>query len=434
MRRAPTPPSTDWSGTQRWRPLRTELPASEPEVRRVVREAREQGRRVKVAGASHSWSGIQATDGVAVSLDRMGRVLAIDRERGTARVEAGIRLKQLKLSLLEQGLSLPILGSIAKQSLAGVISTATHGSSLAWGNLSSFVRGLRVVTADGAAHEIRADDPRLDAFRVSLGALGIVTEIEIDVVPAFRLATESSALPFDALCAELPAIARSAEFVKAWWLPDTGRAVVFRSERTEEPETFSPVARWLDQHVVNLLLFEGLLRLGARAPALVPPINRSIGALYFRPAREVARADLTFNIAMPPKHRETEHAYALEDVSQALLQLEERIRKERLRVNFVVEIRFVKGDGGWMSPAYGRDVAQVGIYQAESRDLPAYFAAAEEIARRSGARPHWGKETALDRAYVERAFPRAKDFLRLRDELDPGRLFGNAFLAQVLGP
>lgn len=431
-------PFRNWSGVHRATPSRWATPSSEEQVAALVREADRAGRRVKAVGSGHSWSDIAVPDDVLVDLRRMRRVLAIDAAASTIRVQAGIRLEELTETLDAVGMAMPILGSIAKQTIAGATSTGTHGSSLRHGNLATLITAMRLVTARGEVLVLDAAHPLLPAARVGLGALGIVTEVTLRVGPAFRLEESLEPMAYEDVARDLRAIAESAEFVKIWWFPSTGRAQVFRYRRTPEDGggsvTGGALARWIDERVVNQLLFEGALRLAGRRPELTSRINDTIVRAYFRPGRRVARSDRCFNLAMPPIHRETEYAIAIDDAPAMLREVEAAITRGRIRVNFPCEIRFVRGDDAWMSPAYGRDTCQIGFYQAESPDLAAYFGAVEELARARGGRPHWGKEFSMDGASVLAAYPMAPRFLALRAELDPNGTLENAFTRRVLSP
>jgi L-gulonolactone oxidase len=422
-----------WSGVHRARPARWHTPSSEDEIASILVDAARRGARVRPVGSGHSWSDIAVPADEAIELSRMRRVLAIDAAARTIRVQAGICLEEITEALDAVGMALPVLGSIGKQTIAGAISTGTHGSSLAHGNLASLVVAMRLVTARGDVLPLDASHPLLPAARVSLGALGVISEVTLCAVPAFRLEEELDPRPIEAVWSDLRAVAESAEFVKVWWLPTTRRAQVFRYRRTVLPGRDRPIARWLDEKLVNQVIFEGALRLGGRYPRITPWINSAMVRTYFRRGRRIARSDRCFHVAMPPTHRETEYAFDLAEAAGALREIDAAIRRERWIVNFPMEIRFVPRDDAWMSPAYGRDTAQIGFYQAESPHLPAYFARAEEIAVRFGARPHWGKEFAMTREQVLAAYPRSGEFLALRRELDPEGVLGNAFTDRVLG-
>ena len=425
---------TIWSGVHSIVPQRWASPGGEDEVAALLYEADRAGRRVRPVGSGHSWSPVALAEDVLVDLSRMSRVLGIDAAARTITVQAGCLLETINAALDAVGLAMPILGSVAKQTIAGAISTGTHGSSLRWGNLATLVTRLRLVTPTGDILELDERDERLAGARVSLGALGIVTELTLRVVPAFRLAEERETRSIAEIAATLAEIAESAEFAKVWWLPGSELATVFRYHRTVEPVTERDVWRAIDQYLVNDLVFDAALKLSRTRPAMTELVNRTVASSYLGSARRVARSDRAFNLAMPPVHRETEHAVDLEDAGALVSETLAMVARQGIRVNFPYEIRFVGADDGWLSPAYGRDTCQVGAYMAESADLERYFAGFDAIGRALGGRPHWGKELRADHAYLRSVYPEFDRFVALRDELDPHGTMSNAFLDRVLGP
>jgi len=420
----------NWSRTASCTPARFARPATEDELRSTLLEARAQGLRVKAVGGGHSFSDAACTDGVLVSLDALSRVLAVEQDRVT--VEAGIRLEALNDALAGRGLALGILGSIAKQSVAGAIATGTHGSGPRHGSLSSMVCGLRLMLADGSVRDLTPGDELFDAARVGLGALGIVTRVTLRCEPAFSLEEIAAPLRFEEAVAAIPELVRKEAYVKLWWLPHTDAVQVFRYQRTQVPNSFSRLRRWLDDRVMNRVVFAALLAFTRLAPRLIPLANRAVRAVYFLPRRTVARSDLALTIPMPPRHEEMEYAVPLESAGEALRGLRALIDRERLRVNFVVEVRFVAADEGWMSPAFGRPTAYLGAYMARARGIERYFAAFEKMMLALGGRPHWGKQFSLDAEALRALHPNLARFAALRDALDPGGLFDNDFLRRVL--
>jgi FAD-linked oxidoreductase len=425
-----------WSRRYACTPARRAAPGSEAELGQLLARAAAVGLPVKVVGAGHSMSDIAMTDGVLVTLDRMKAVVAIDSANHRVTVQAGVRLHELLATLASRGLALSILGSITRQSIAGAISTGTHGSSLRHGNLASFVRAMRLVGAEGSVLALDGSDERLAAARVGLGALGVVTEVTLQCEPLFRLAERTQRVSIEPMLRErltrdLEALARSAEYVKIFWLPMLPFAQVYRYERTGEPISASAAWRRIDELVVNRLLFTAILNATRRWPALTLPINRVVGAAYFRTSQRVGLYDDMLTLPFPPVHREMEYAVALEQAPEALARVQQLFERRRLRVNFVLEIRFAKGDDAWMSPAYGRDSCHIGAYMAESADIEEYFTAFEQIMQDLGGRPHWGKEHSVTPEYVRSAWPMARRFAELRRELDPRAVFDNACLRRA---
>ena len=412
---------SNWARTASCAPAAFAQPETEEELRRILLEAK----RVKVVGGAHSWSDIACTDGVLVSLDKLCRVLSIEGDKVT--VEAGIRLQALNEALAQRGLALGVLGSIAQQSVAGAIATGTHGSGPRHGSLSSLVCGLRLMLADGSVRDLQPGDDLFDAARVSLGALGIVTRVTLACEPAFRLEELAGPAPFEEALRGIPELVRSEPYVKLWWLPHTEVVQIFRYRRTEAASTFRAFARWLDERVMNRLVFAALLRVSRYAPSWIPRINALVRRAYFRKTRRVARSDLALTIAMPPRHEEVEYAVPIDRAAEALRNVRALIDREKLRVNFVVELRFVKADSAWMSPAFGRDSAYLGAYMARAEGIERYFAAFEREMLALDGRPHWGKQFSAAPRH-----PNLARFSALRDALDPHRTFDNAFLQRTL--
>ncbi|MCS6914493.1 MAG: D-arabinono-1,4-lactone oxidase [Myxococcales bacterium] len=424
----------NWSQTVSACPLAWHEPRSEEEVVALVRRADAAGRRVKAVGSGHSWSSIAVTAGEMICLRRMDRLLVLDRSAGRVTVEAGMRLGKLVQLLWCAGLAPPILGSILEQQVGGAIATATHGSSLQHGNLSSLVMGVRLITPAGEVLDLDERDERLQGARVHLGALGVVTRVVLRVEPAFLLEEEVLPLPLPEAIERLGQLARSAEYVKLWWLPPSQDVALFRYRRTEAPRSYRRWAHRLDEVVVNRLLFAGLLRLGAAVPVLVPPMNRAVVRAYFKRWRQVGAPHEVLPVAMPPRHREMEYAVPLELGGEALRGLQVLIRQRGLRVNMPVEVRFVRGDDAWLSPDFGRPSCHLGVYMAECSDLRAYFDGARALLRELGGRPHWGKELSITAAEVDRLWPEAGRFRALACALDPRGRMRNELLDAVLGP
>jgi L-gulonolactone oxidase len=409
------------------------MPESEQEVVDLVDFVRLRGETMRVIGAGHSWSDIACTEGHLVSLDRLSQVISVDAERGLVTVEAGVRLRTLVAYLLERGLALENLGSVAEQSVAGVISTGTHGTGVGIGNLSSMVESLRMVTGRGEVVEVCEDnDPELfSAARVGLGCLGVITRVTLRCVPAFNLYERSWTLGFDQALRQMQSLVDRHDHVKFWWLPHTDRVQVFAADRTDRDTTPLKLMHRLDESGLLRPVFAGVLALGNRFPQAVPALNWLVAGAYFVDYELVDHSHRVFNLPMPPSHLESEFAFRRNQAEAALEQMRALIEWDRLRVNFITEVRFVAADDIWLSPAYRRDTCQIGAYIGQTPRWREYFEGVEAIAERMGARPHWGKTFFRRSDALRRVFPRFEDFVALRRRLDPKGLFANAFTAQV---
>lgn len=423
----------NWARTESSTPARWVLPATEEEVATIVRQAHADQRRVRCVGAGHSFNGIAAPSDIAMSLDKLRGIVAYDDS--TVTVLAGTRLRDLNAALAQRGLALPILGSIADQSVAGAIATGTHGSSLQHRNLAGLVTGMRLVDGTGEVRDYAEGDESLDAARVSIGALGVVTRVRVRVVPAFHLRERIDWLPVDEIADALPEIAGSAEFAKVWWMPHTARALVFRYDRVAAPRTILPTVldRFVDEKLMHGGLLPAVYAVQDRRSGWVPSWNRVAGRTLHKPSR-VGPSPMIFSTPMPVRHTETEAAVPLESGGAAWDAAVRTVDACGAHVNFITELRFVKGDDGWLSPAYGADVVQLGAYTAVLSHRDRYFEEFWRHMRELGARPHWGKETDHTAEELRGLYPRFDDFVALRDQHDPDRTFANPFLDRVLRP
>jgi L-gulonolactone oxidase len=443
---------SNWSRIHQSTPSAFHQPGGEEELAHILGVARSSGEGVKVVGAGHSWSAAACTDGHLLNLDRMNRVIEIDRQAGLITVEAGIRLNELNDRLDDAGLAMSNLGSISEQSIAGAISTATHGSGGRFGNLASAVVGLRLMTADGNVHDVSPDDTDLfSASRVSLGALGIVTQVTVQVEPAFNLRERVVSLPFDEAVERMDELVDASEHVKLWWLPHTGKVRVSSLDRTTDPVTSRPRPLALAERVASKLSgrdvdipgaldrflnqrgFPFVLSLTRDRPKLTPPLNRLIRAAYLSQDNRVGHSVDVFNLTMPAIHREMEYGIPRADAAHALVETRNLIERRNLYVNFIVEVRFVAEDDIMLSGAYGRDSCQLGAYIGDCDSAMPYFEGFESMCLELGGRPHWGKELFASRDQLAAAFPKFEDFDRLRRELDPHGMFENTFVQHIFG-
>ncbi len=404
------------------------MPKSTEEIQELVLRAAKSGQRLKAVGAGHSFNDVAMTSGTHLSLDRMTATLQVDRKKMRIRVQAGIRLKDLVEDLDVLGLALPNLGSIAEQSIAGAISTGTHGTGASFGSLSSLVTDFKLV--DGHGHVLTSETLPLDAAALSLGALGVFTELELKVEEAFDLKEERWTMPVKEAIAAMPDLVAEHEHVKFWWLPHTESVVIFVANRTRESRTPPPSEAL--ENFLNDKAFAGAIELGRLSPAAIPRINRVIAQSYFQPRTRVSRCDHIFNLAMPPVHLESEYGIEASHAPIFFQAIEDGIRRNKWNIGFIQEIRFVAEDQIWLSGAFGRPSCQFGVYATESRDTDAYFRYAADVAKDLDGRPHWGKSFLADHGELARVYPRLGEFAELRQKHDPQNVFLNDFLRRVL--
>lgn len=426
----------NWGGNVACEPAAVEEPESLLEVREAIGRAATAGQRVKVVGAGHSFSGLAGTEGRLLRLDRLDRILAVDPSGGRAVVEGGIPLWKLNEGLAVRGLALGNLGDIDRQSIAGATATATHGTSLRYGGLAVAIRGLELVTADSEVVWCSADEePEVfHCARVGLGALGVVTKVELECEPAFRLHAEEKPRRWDDFVAEWPGLVAANDHVDAYWFPHTDICTAKVSNRTDEPvRTRSEWKRWRDEVLLANYVFGAGVELGKLVPALVPRIAEAVAGSIGR-IEAVDRSDRVYCSRRLVRFVEMEYSIPLDSCIEALGAIRELIDREGLRVAFPVEIRALVGDDIPLSTAYGAPRAYLAVHLPAGIPYDAYFGGVEAIMNRFAGRPHWGKLHFQDSTTLAPRYPEWDRFQAVRARLDPHGRFANEELDRVLGP
>ncbi|WP_247729686.1 D-arabinono-1,4-lactone oxidase [Halovivax limisalsi] len=422
----------NWSGSVSCRPERYHRPRTVAEIRALVeRHAGE--RTIRVAGSGHSFSAVVPTDDVLVSLERFTGVRSVEHDRRRATVRAGTTLAELSETLSVHGLAMTNLGDVDRQTIAGALATGTHGTGIELGILSTQIAEIELVTVDGEIRTLSADDG--DAFRaaqLSLGALGIVTAVTLEVEPAYRLRERAWTAPLEAVLGGIETIRDRHRHVELFWFPHTDVALVKILEKTDEPPAESPIPDGVAEGATNLA-WEAVCRLSSRFPRLSPHLARLTGGALsggetVGPSHEVFanRREVRFN--------ETEYAVPAADGPAVLRRLRDRVLPSHPEIVFPVEFRYVAGDDIPLSPAAGRDVAYVAVHAYHRKPFRPYFEACESVFDAFDGRPHWGKWYSLDRTRLRERYPEWDAFESVRRRFDPEGTFLNDELSALFDP
>lgn len=427
----------NWARTERIRPQRVEYPPTVEAVRRSVRAAAGRDLPVKAVGAGHSFTGIAVAPGVLLELADLTGVVSVDRERSRVRLLAGTRLHQIPALLAPYGLAMANLGDIDRQSIAGAISTGTHGTGSRFGGIATQVTGATLVTADGDL--LTVDDQEnadlLPAVALGLGALGILVDVTLQCVPAFVLRAVERPEPLGDVVADLRERADAVDHFEFYWFPHTDIALTKTNTRLPADAATAPLSaatRFVDDLLVGNGVHQAVCSLGRVAPASVPAINRLSTRVWGDRTFSDA-SHRVFATARGVRFREMEYAVPVERLADAFHGLQRVVEENDWRIEFPVEVRVAAGDDLWMSTAHGRATGYIAVHRYWRADHRDYFAAVEEVMLAHDGRPHWGKMHSLDAAALRTRYPRFDDFVALRDRLDPQRRFRNAYLDRVLG-
>lgn len=412
---------TNWAGNVTYRASALERPTSVAALQQLVAATP----RLTALGSTHSFNEIADTEAVQVTLAGLPPVLEIDADRRVVRVAAGMTHAQVAAGLEARGWALANLASLPHISVAGAVATGTHGSGVRNPSLAQAVVGLEVVRASGDVVRVDASSPdgALDAHRVALGALGVVTAVELAIEPTFQVATTVHLdLPWDAVTAQFDAVMSDAYSVSMFTsFDDRGARQVWTKHRVDEP------APSVDLVALGARRAEGPVHPGENDAASVTEQGGVPGPWaerlpHFRSTFEPSTgAEIQAEYLVP-----AEHAVAALDALRPL---------EPLFAPLLIaaEVRTIAADTAWLAPSSGRQ--SVGLHFTFRRDAEAVAAAVErieEVLAPFDPRPHWGKVSAASVGRLHEAYPRLDDFAALARDLDPTGRFRNAFLARLL--
>jgi L-gulonolactone oxidase len=400
----------------------------QPETETEIAEALKHSNKLRIVGTGHSWSPICLSTDTLLSLDRYNKVLSLNKENLQVTVQAGIKLWQLNKYLDDNGLALKNLGSISRQSVAGAISTGTHGTGINFPILAGQVEEFKLIKPDGTILKIhRANDEELfNLSVVNLGALGIISEITLNVVPAYCLHEQTYVADLNQVIDNLDAIVNETDHFKLWWFPH-----VYRYTRTQQPANDSLFRQWFMDEFLSVNVYRLLLKVGNINRNWRTNINRTLVKKFIHPIDRIEKSYKVFNVPEPPIHREVEWAFDLKVAKELLKEYTGMINTSKHRINFIQEIRFTKADNYALSPCYGRNTMWLGAYNADNFGWYELMRDFEKLAITYNGRPHWGKEFTLSAKYLSKQYPMFEKFNTVRQQFDPHMKLMNDYIARI---
>lgn len=384
----------NWSGRVACEPAEVRTPATEGELVDLI-SASDPAQTIRVAGAGHSFTDLVPTDDLLISLEEYTGIEAVDVDAHRATIRAGTVLEDLTAQLAEQGLAMENLGDIDQQTLAGALATGTHGTGIEFGILSTQVAAVRLVTAAGDVHTLTPDDDAFGPAQVSLGALGVVSAVTLDLQPSYEVKMVKRERAVEDVLAEMGAYEAENRHVEFFWYPGESVAEVKTINRTDQPD---------------------------------PPLRGGeVVETQVGPSHEVFPSvrDIKFN--------EMEYALPAADGAEAFHRIRSII-EDHGDVTFPVEFRRVAPDDIPLSPAHGRDTTFLAVHRYHKRPYEQFFATCESVFREYDGRPHWGKLHSQAAASLQALYPEWDHFETVRGNLDPDGVFLNEHLRRLFDP
>ncbi len=388
---------TNWAGNQSFTPREVIPVANEGDIQALVKQAIAGGYGVRTFGTGHSFTPIVETD-VLIDTSALRGIITIDEASRRVRARPKTSIGDFGRPLWEQGLALANQGDIDTQAIAGAVATATHGSGRRFPNFSATVTGVRLVDGSGEVVTIDSAHPDLPAVQTSIGLLGIMTELEIQAVPAYELAARTDIMRFDEMVESFEADIDLYRHYGLFWMPTDASAQLYNLHDAGADDCV--VKRYLEV-------------LPGTDPATLPEHHR------FGTSFEI------YPMIYDPNFHEVEYFLPLDQAQSILSEMRKLMRKWLPLSVYPLEIRVVAADDAWLSPNYERENLVVSISGEPGTDYWPYLRACDSLFAEFDGRPHWGKIHFMTAERISRLFPRYDDFVATRRRYDPAGVFLN---------
>lgn len=444
--RKPIGSQRNWSGHYRWSPRTTLNPRSVEELQAILTRARTTGRQVRPVGSGHSFSAVAVGEDIQALTDHLSGLIDFDHRAGRVTLAAGTKLWQIPHLLAGTGWAMENLGDINRQSIAGAISTGTHGTGLRFGGLSSQLAGLAMITGDGEHLKVSDQHPQLlDALRVTLGACGVLTEVTLQLVPDYDLHTSQCLQPIDEVLDGWEQLNTDNDHFEFFWFMRSQQAVTKTSRRLPAGTVAQTqaghsrlVQRGQDltglvrEEVISNAGFAAICRLGNLAPQVTPRLN-DLTTRGWGQSERIKNWATAFASPRRVRFNETEFAVDFQAVPEVLRELDRALRDRGLSATFPIEVRSAAADSGWLATSQGRTTGYIAVHRHASEDFADYFATVSEVMSAYQGRPHWGKWHTLTAEQCATRYEHWEDFLRVRQCLDSSGTMLSPHLREVFG-
>jgi FAD-linked oxidoreductase len=424
---------SNWSGGVTCKPKKVIAPRDEVELAAAIRLAEST---VRAPGAGHSFTPLAGTDGTMVDLSAFKGVKSGDMEKLTATCAAGTLLWALGPALYAKGVGLKNMGDIDRQTLGGVVGTGTHGTGRTLKSFSGEVAGFRIILASGEVLNCTPTENAeiFAAGRLSLGTLGVMTEVTMSVRPAYKLLEENFLLPPNELFRRLDDLVAKNRHFEFFWFPYADAAICKTLNETNEhaphPRSAEDMRKRGEKSSGDMRAFAAINEALPYLPAMLKPAHGLFSRLM--PTKGKARwSHELFPSPRTVRFNEMEYGVPYASGPDCVREVVETIRKKKINTGFPLEYRSVAADDVWLSPFYQRESATIAVHQYHKVDTTKLFTACEAVFRQYDGRPHWGKRHTRTASEFAALYPEFDRYRQLRKKLDPAGKFLNAHLKAI---
>lgn len=419
-----------WNGNKQYDFQQTVQVQNEQQIQKAVQSAT----KIKVLGNNFSSADISANVDTLLDFSKYNEVVSINQDTKEITVQAGATLEKVLVTAQACGWTIPCLPDIDKVTIGGALATGTHGTS---GHLlAQYVSKFKVVLANGTVFEITNEHKEMDAFRVSLGVLGILSEITFKCVENYQLHLNEFLAKDDDWLANLPSYLAKHHFVRILWLPHTDKGYVILGDKETENSEFK--AKKSPFYLKYRRLFSKILyKYTQHKPSLVVYVNKFLASVFFSVKKEHVGSlyDATVTKSRAGTMELSEWTVAYEDFYKLFEDLKKELNDSgnQAFAHIPMDIRFVKKDNAWLSNAFQKNIVTVGCVcrNASAADTYKAFEVMENVFLKYQGTPHWAKRHQLNYQHFEQLYPMWEQFVDLREKLDPTDKFLNPYLTTI---
>lgn len=423
----------NWGKTFTFIPENIEKPKSTEAVVAIVNTANRYNQKIRPIGSRYSYTPLVSCEETTLSLQHFTGVEEINSNELTALVRAGTKLEQLEKVLFSKGFSLYNMGDINQQTLAGLISTGSHGTGLSFATASNQITWLELVTPDGTILECSESQNKelFKAAQVSLGVLGVITRMKIRILPKYCLRQERTLVDFNEALNQLHHSFCTNRNYEFFWFPYTNFVFEKKGNITDLPST----TNLLKKNFNDYFLENGMLWLLCEGSRYLPNLYRKNANWFLQKMNTNLNQTMeSIHYYATPRyvnHREIEYALPLTQAIAALGEIKKMLNEHQGHVSFPIEVRCAAADDIYLSPGFDCESVWIAVHAYTRDEYQDFFRKAEQIFLHFGGRPHWGKLHWLSHNQLKERYPCWDKFMAIRKELDPKGIFLNKYLQEL---
>ena len=391
--------------------------------------------KIRFFGSKQSSADIAAGTDVIIDMTTYNKIVSYNYSKKTITVQSGVILKDVLEAIESVGWCIPCLPDINTITIGGALATGTHGTS---GKLlSEYMVACKLIIADGTIKTITQEDELMNAVKVSLGMLGVMSTITFQCEPIYTLHVKERPENDNEWLPKIKSRLKEHDFLRILWLPHTSKGYVITGDKIDENKevTENNGPKFLKhRRKASKMLY----KYSHKYPWTTAIANKILATIFFSSKKEHKGSlyQATVTKSRGSTLELAEWTISLDKFPKVFEEIKTEINKwsNKSFIHIPMDVRFVYKDKSWLSYAYEQDTVTMGCVSRNAATADTYeaFKSVEKIFLKHGGRPHWGKRFAAKDAQLTKVYPKWEDFKNLRNELDPTNKFLNPYLASLV--